>query len=149
VARDQNGAVISNAGTVTYSSGNPSVATIGSDGVVRATGAGTAQINASVTFGGITRGGGTNVTVQVAPASGTVTAPEFVFLPTTIDVQAGGVVTWSIGAIHHNVTFNSAGAPANIDELRNASDSRTFPSSGTFNYNCAFHAGMNGTVVVH
>ncbi|ANJ27808.1 chitinase N-terminal domain-containing protein [Agromyces aureus] len=54
-------------GTVAYSSSAPTVATVDSDGLVTAVGAGSAEITASVTLGG--------VTVTTAPLVVTVTAP--------------------------------------------------------------------------
>ncbi len=149
VAKDQYGTPITNIASTSFSSQNGSIATVGNDGTVSAAGAGVAQVTASVTAGGVTRSGATTVTVQVAPAAATVTAPSLSFLPGIADISVGGNVTWTIGAIHHNVTFGSPAAPAGIDELTNASASRTFPAKGIFDYSCAFHAGMNGTVRVH
>ena len=149
VAKDQYGTRITNIASTSFSSQNGSVATVGNDGTVSAAGAGVAQVTASVTAGGVTRSGATTVTVRVASAAATVTAPAFSFLPDIVDISVGGNVTWTIEAIHHNVTFGSPAAPAGIDELRNASASRTFPAKGIFDYSCAFHAGMTGTVRVH
>jgi plastocyanin len=89
------------------------------------------------------------VTAQVAPASGSVVAPGFAFSPASLDVQAGGVVTWTFASTPHDVAFTTAGAPAGIPELQNGSASRTFPSNGTFNYRCTIHPQMTGNVRVH
>ncbi|MEJ7758103.1 MAG: plastocyanin/azurin family copper-binding protein [Gemmatimonadaceae bacterium] len=149
VAKDQYGTPITNIASTSFSSQNGSVATVGNDGTVSAAGAGVAQVTASVTAGGVTKSGATTVTVKVAPTAATVRAPDFTFLPDIVDISVGGNVTWTIGAIHHNVTFDSPAAPASIDELRNASASRTFPAKGIFDYVCGFHAAMTGTVRVH
>jgi len=146
IARDQYGARVN--GAVEYSTANSSVATISGSSVIAA-GAGTVQITASITSGGITKTGTTAVTVVDAESAGNVTAPAFSFLPAIVDIAAGGVVTWTIGAIHHNVAFGSAGAPADVPELINASASRTFATPGVFTYACTFHQGMTGTVRVH
>jgi len=72
------------------------------------------------------------------------------FNPATVSITAAGMVTWTNNAgIDHNVTFNQAtGAPANVANFSTGSASRSFPTAGTFAYQCTLHAGMNGTVVV-
>jgi plastocyanin len=71
------------------------------------------------------------------------------FTPSSVDIAAGGVVTWTFGTTH-NVTFNPApGAPANIPDTPSGSVPVTFNTPGTFNYQCTIHAGMTGVVVVH
>lgn len=149
VAKDQDGATMDDIGSVTFSSTNEGVATVGPDGSVIAAGAGTAEITASVTVDDVTLSEGTTVTVEDAPASAAVTAPQFSFQPGTVDVSAGGAVTWTFGELPHTVTFISPGAPPSIDGLQDGSASRTFPTSGTFEYRCEFHSGMAGTVRVH
>jgi len=78
-----------------------------------------------------------------------VVAPAFEFQPGTVDVAAGGAVTWSFGSIHHTVSFTTAGAPESIPELQNGSASRTFANNGTFGYRCLIHPEMTGLVRVH
>jgi plastocyanin len=150
VAKDQNDAVMSNAGTPTFSSDDEAVATVGGDGTITAVAAGTALITASLTAGGVTKTGTTTVTAQVAPASAGVTTPALTFNPKDVDVQAGGVVTWTVGSTPHNVTYTpTAGAPANIPTFQDGSASSTFPTNGSFNYHCTIHPVMTGTVTVH
>jgi plastocyanin len=149
VAKDQDGGVMSGAGSPTFSSANDAVATVGTDGTVTAVGAGTAVITASVTAGGVSKSGTTTVSVEVAGASKSVIAPEFQFQPATVDVSAGGTVTWSFGGIHHTVTFTTAGAPEDVPVLQDGSATRTFPSNGIFGYRCAIHTSMSGLVRVH
>ena len=149
VAKDQDGAPLNDVGPATFSSADEAVATVGADGTIAAAGAGTAQITASVTAEGVTKTGTTTVTVEDAPASASVEAPEFSFEPGTVDVSAGGTVTWTAGELPHTVTFLSTGAPASIPGFANESVSRTFPTSGAFEYACEFHSGMSGTVRVH
>jgi plastocyanin len=149
VAKDQNGTTMTGVGSPTFSSDNSAVADVSDDGTITATGAGTAQVTSSLTAGGVTKTGTTTVSVQVAPATAAVSAPAFAFVPQLVDVSAGGVVTWTIGEIHHTVTFTTAGAPASIPETMNASVPRTFPGPGTFAYHCTIHPEMTGTVRVH
>jgi plastocyanin len=148
-ALDQNGDPVAGAGTPSFSSGNTAVADVGGDGTITAAGAGTAVITASVTADGVTKAGTSTVTVHAAPASAQVFAPQFAFQPATVDIHSGGGVTWTFGPIHHDVTFTSQGAPANIPELENGSALRTFPSNGTFDYLCSIHPTMRGSVRVH
>ena len=92
------------------------------------------------------------------PASSTaaVEAPgdANVFRPAQVEVARGGTVTWSFpGPRPHNVSFTTAGAPANIPTKPTntnppGSESRTFATAGTFPYDCTIHPGMSGTVVV-
>jgi plastocyanin len=153
VARDEDGDVISDPGTITYASGNTSIATVSSSGVVTAAGAGTTSVTASATYGGVTRNGSASITVNVAPATALVNAqlvgaqPSWV--PGTVDVSAGGQVTWTVGAVSHNIVFSSAGAPSSIPDWANGSQSATFPDAGTYAYVCTLHAGMQGSVRVH
>ncbi len=147
VAKDGDGAEV--AVSPTFTSDKVAVATVDGSGVVTAVGPGSATITASVTTGNVTKTATAAATVQAAGTSATVQAPQLAFSPSGFDVQAAGSVSWSIGAIHHNITFTTPGAPANIAELQNSSDSRTFPTSGTYSYMCAFHTGMSGTVRVH
>ena len=147
VGKDKGGAVL--AGTPTFLSGTTGVATVDAAGLVTAAGPGTAVITASLTVGGVTKSGTMTVGVQAAPALATVVAPAIVFSPGTVDVKAGGSVTWTVAAIHHTIQFSTPGAPADIDTLMNASMSRVFPANGTYAYHCSIHTTMKGTVRVH
>lgn len=71
------------------------------------------------------------------------------FSPNVLDITAGQTVTWSFGAVDHDVVFSAvAGAPANIGTTRNANVSRSFNTVGTFPYLCSLHAGMSGSIRV-
>ena len=73
----------------------------------------------------------------------------FAFSPTSVTITKGGTVTWNnTGSTVHNVTFTSSGAPAGIGNFSSGSNSRTFPTSGTYSYQCTNHSGMQGTVTV-
>ena len=148
VAKDQNGATMGS-GSATFSSSDEAVATVSGSGEVTAAGAGTAQITTSLTVGTVSKTAVTAITVQTAGNHASVTAPQFVFNPETVDVETGGSVTWSIGDVHHNVDFTTAGAPADIGELQNQSATRTFSTGGSFPYRCTIHTSMTGVVRVH
>jgi plastocyanin len=71
------------------------------------------------------------------------------FIPSAVILTRGGTVTWSnTSGVAHNVTFTTAGAPANIPNLLTGNATRTFPNAGTFGYRCTNHAGMEGEVTV-
>ena len=60
-------------------------------------------------------------------------------------------MTWSNeeAKATHNVTFASVtGAPANVPNFNSGNVSRTFPTAGTFSYQCTNHSGMTGLVTV-
>jgi plastocyanin len=89
-----------------------------------------------------------------AASGGDVTVQGFAFKPQTVEVKAGGKVTWTNqdGATH----TTTSGTPSAKDgkwegQLAGSggSFSFTFPTAGTFAYFCAIHgASMTGTVVV-
>ena len=149
VAKDQDGQAMSGLGSAAFSSDNTAIATVSDAGAVTAVAAGTATITASLTAGGVTRTGTTTITTRVAPATAAVTAPGLEFQPATVDVQAGGMVTWTFTSLQHNVTFTTGGAPADVPDLQDGSASRTFPTNGTFGYRCSIHPPMTGSVHVH
>lgn len=148
IGKDEDGQTLTG-GDLSFSTNAPGVAAVSPEGVVTAVGEGTAQITASLTMGGNTVTGTTQVTVAAAPASATVTSPQLVFSPKTVDIAAGGTVMWTMAAVQHDVDFTSAAAPADVPPIQNASASRTFPTSGRYPYRCTLHAGMTGEVRVH
>lgn len=149
VPKDQKGNPVTSAGSPSFSSDNSAVATVSNDGMVTVVAAGVAKIAARVTAGSVTKDGFATVTVAVAPASGAVVAPGLTYSPGTVDVAVGGTVSWTNAAIPHTVTFTTPGAPENILAFDNGSDSRSFPTHGTFPYHCLIHPQMSGVVRVH
>lgn len=90
-------------------------------------------------------------TASVAMSSGTdpYGAETNTFTPTSVTIARNGSVTWTNSTgVTHNVTFTTAGAPANIPNHTSGSNSRTFATAGTFAFNCSNHAGMSGSVAV-
>lgn len=148
--RDQNGVAMAGLPAAAFSSGNSSVATVNSSGVVTGVAAGTATITASLTSGGVTRTASATVTVtQTAPSTATVTALRSGFSPATATVAVGGTVTWTMGDDDHDVTWTAASPPGgSIPRTEEGSSaSRTFPTAGTYAYRCSRH-GERAEVVV-
>ncbi|MCX5780481.1 MAG: stalk domain-containing protein [Firmicutes bacterium] len=87
----------------------------------------------------ITYGGGK--TTQVIAIEG------LAFSPATLNVALGDTVTWvNHDSVAHTVIGDSCASP-NLDNGQ--SFSRTFSTSGTFNYHCSIHPFMQGVVIVH
>ena len=98
----------------------------------------------------MTKDGLATVTVAVAPASGAVVAPGFAFTPATVDVQAGGAVSWTFGAIDHTVTFTTAGAPGqHASALQRIRRPAPFRLTATSAITARFIPQMTGMVHVH
>ncbi|HSU14293.1 Ig-like domain-containing protein [Longimicrobium sp.] len=153
--RDQNGAAMSGLPAASFSTSNPAVATVSAAGVVTGVAAGTATITATVTSGGVAKTGSAAITVTTtAPppstSTATVTTPTIAFSPPLVTIQAGGSVTWRISGATHNVTFAGPGPTGgNVpDTSPGGSATRTFPTAGTYDYQCTRHNGMTGRVVV-
>lgn len=85
-----------------------------------------------------------------AAAGNTVQATaNLTFTPVSLSIKKGDTVTWNNSSgIGHNVTFQSG--PAFSQGLNDGSQiSRTFTTTGTFNYFCSIHGqSMHGTIVV-
>lgn len=85
------------------------------------------------------------------PAATVQATPSNTFTPSSVAITAGGTVTFDFGSVAHDVFFDNApqGAPANITApTANATMTLTFPTKGTYQYNCHIHPGMTGTVTV-
>jgi plastocyanin len=157
--RDQLGAAMGGLGAAQFATGSASIATVSAAGTVTGVAAGTATITATLVSGGVTRTATATVTVTTtAPpppppppgnSTASVTTVDDSFSPRTVTITAGGTVTWTISGSTHNVTFSGA-APTggNIPDTRSGSFTRTFPTAGSYNYQCTRHSGMTGQVVV-
>lgn len=149
-ALDTQGAPITSFPAPTFTSTAANIAEVDGSGSVLAIRAGASTVNVSVTMGSVTRTATVAVTVTgTLPSQASVsTQSGDVFTPNKVIVGIGGQVTWTFGITAHNVTFSTAGSPANINSTSSTSDSRTFSQAGNFSYNCTIHAGMNGQVLV-
>jgi len=89
-------------------------------------------------------------TAAAPPTSAAVDVKDNFFSPQTVDIQAGGTVTWTFaGAAAHTVTF-TGGPDSGTPQASGTFGPVTFTSAGTKNYFCKVHGGMTGTIrVVH
>jgi plastocyanin len=147
--KDQSGNVMSGLGAPSFSSDNQAVASVSAGGVVQAISEGSARITASLTAGPQTKTVVADISVTAAPAVATVSAPALVFEPVSVHVSAGGTVNWVMAAIPHTVDFTTAGAPAPIPAFSQGTQSRAFPTPGSYSYSCGIHPSMTGVVHVH
>jgi plastocyanin/mono/diheme cytochrome c family protein len=70
------------------------------------------------------------------------------YSPSSLTVLVGDVVTWTNGgAFQHTVTANDGSFESGLVDS-GASFSFTFSTAGTYNYHCAPHPWMTGTIVV-
>jgi len=148
-AKDQSGNAMSGL-QVTYVSANNQVATVTNAGVVTGVAVGSTDITATGVIGSVTKTANVTVSVSALSATATVNATTaFGFNPTSVTVAANGTVTWNFGSTTHNVTFDAATPTGgNIGGTTNSSASRTFPTPGTYPYQCTIHGGMTGEVKV-
>ena len=79
--------------------------------------------------------------------SGSVSIGSSSFSPSTITVKSGATVTWTNNANDvHTVTANNGSFNSgDLDYYKTYS--RTFTQAGTYQYHCAHHANMKGSVV--
>lgn len=85
----------------------------------------------------------------------TVTASEFKFSPTSIQVPLGQKVTFTLnntGVVEHDVTIQAAGFSLTAAAGKSATGDFTFDRAGTFDFFCSIpghkDAGMKGTLTV-
>jgi plastocyanin len=79
-------------------------------------------------------------------AGDAVTLRDNAFTPALLAVTPGTTVTWiwDDGSTQHNVVFDDAAS----DIQSEGTWTHTFTDPGTYDYVCALHGGMRGSVVV-
>jgi len=85
------------------------------------------------------------------PSGPVVTALQATFDPDRVDIAPGETVTWLFSDDIYNVTFTGGPVPpgGNIPSGGpGTSASRTFVSSGDYDYECTLHPGMRGRIRV-
>jgi plastocyanin len=116
---------------------------------------GTAVARSTVTYNGVTEIGEANITVVAPSDTGSVAATvSAVFTPQLRSVTLSGspaTVTWNFAAEPHTVTWDSqppGAAVADIPASSGAAVSRQFTIAGEYEYHCAIHTGMTGSLLV-
>jgi plastocyanin len=149
-ALDQDGSAMAGLPAATWTSSNTSVATVNATGIATGVAAGSATITASMISGAVTKTGTATITVTAIAGTATVTTPNKTFSPRIITVTPGSTVTWQFSGDTHNVTFGALKpAGGNIPDIQPGNAvSRTFATPGSYDYQCTWHGGMTGQVVV-
>jgi len=149
---DQAGRVLSGLQAASFSSSDPTVASVGVDGLVSGLQQGTATVSASLSADGTTESSTATITVTRAsqPGANLVTTVGVTFSPSSITIAESDSVIWSFEGAVHNVTFSGATpVGGNIpDQQTGAVVTRTFTAAGTYPYQCTIHSGMTGDVIV-
>ena len=86
------------------------------------------------------------------PAASQVCMTATSFNPATITVTAGTTVQWrNTSGVTHTVTSSARSAETFDQQVTSGSGgfSHQFGTTGTYQYFCKLHAGMNGTVIVN
>ena len=87
--------------------------------------------------------GGPVVTTDVTVGPGTT------FNPSAIQVSPGATVTWTWSEnAAHNINFASASIADEPNRSTGAYATAMPVAAGTYTYQCNFHSGMNGSVLV-
>ena len=150
---DQSGVPMAGLPAANFATSSAAIATVSSAGVVTATGAGTANITATITSGATTHSATATVLVT-APSPGGVTVTTTnnnTFSPAAAAIAVGGIVTWQFGNGTHNVTWNAGSQQppgGDIPDQSAGTQSRAFPTAGNYTYQCTRHNGMTGSVTV-
>src|SRR5205814_1567199 len=82
--------------------------------------------------------------------SGTTNPPPPAAVSRVSLITSGGMVNFTWSGVTHNVTFvNPPGSVASITDRSSGTVPVTFNTTGTYNYHCTIHPGMDGVVTVH
>lgn len=102
-------------------------------------------------FAACSKSGGYNTTTPpvISSTDAAVNIQNFAFYPSSVNIKAGGTVTWTnVDATAHTVT-DLKGAFDSGNIASNATFKQTFNTPGTYTYHCLIHSMMaNATVVV-
>ena len=142
--------------TVTLASSNPGHTQF--DSLTTTIAAGQSSVNMGVVFdtagtyvltvsatGYDTGADTTTVTGALVRMVGT---PSQAFVPQTITIPVGRVITWRNDDSVIHTTTSDTGAWDSGTRSPGQTYSRTFSTVGTFQYHCSIHPGMTGTIVV-
>ena len=140
----------------TFSSSDPSKVTVDSKtGTARGLSPGYSVITGTVGSGTQAISATQQLFVVSATSPSTVVASaSLAFSPSDVTIDAGSTVEWHFESVTHTVTFYdqlNVGLfhPVNIGPTSNAVVARTFPSRGTYTYQCSIHPAIIGTINVN
>src|SRR6185295_11872046 len=92
--------------------------------------------------------GATGSTGSTGSTSNAIDVDDNSYTPSNTTVAAGTTVTWTwVGGNQHSVTFSSGSSSGAAQST--GTFQRTFPTAGTFNYQCSVHgSAMSGKITV-
>ena len=81
-------------------------------------------------------------------ASNSVTVENMAFMPSTITVKVGDLVTWTNqDSVGHSATADDGSFDTGIIN-QGQSGTASFSKAGTYTYHCKVHPNMMGTIIV-
>ncbi len=92
--------------------------------------------------------GTTTGSTMTSPGANEVWMQNTTFVPATKTISVGTTITWTNKDSENHDVESSSGLFKSSNMGQNATYSYTLATAGTFNYKCAFHNGMNGTIIV-
>lgn len=123
--------------------------------VVAAVAIGQARISDTVRVNGVTMVGTSDVTVvESSPFGGVTATTGAIFTPQLTTITRGGAtgtVTWTFQGEPHTVTWDSQPPGAQVEDIPASSSTtvaRDFTVPGEYEYHCAIHTGMTGSLLV-
>ena len=150
--KDARGAVVPNLAAPRFASSDTTRAKVSAAGVVTGIAAGTTTIAVTqpTADGDVRASVPVTVTAAAFPIDVSVNVQDFQFAPGSVEVAAGGRVTWTWqGSSFHDVTGSGTSSFIRGPLQAQGTYVLTFSTPGTFSYLCTQHPFMTGTVVVH
>lgn len=148
--RDGKGNGLSGLGPPRFATSDAAIARVSDQGVVTGVAAGSATVTVAMTTPDGELRASVPVTVGSFASTAAVDVEDNQFTPGTVDIVAGGRVTWTWkGGASHDVRGTGAANPIAGPLQSQGTYVLAFPTPGRFTYICTQHAGMGGTIVVH
>ncbi|HVX40850.1 MAG TPA: Ig-like domain-containing protein [Gemmatimonadaceae bacterium] len=151
-AKDARGNAVGGLAAPSYVSSDTTKVRVSPSGLVSAVAAGTATVSVAESSpdGPLSASVAVTVASQSFPTSASVTVEDYDFAPDSVDILAGGTVTWTWkGAQPHSVTAATGGSGLGSQTQTSGTYSFKFSTPGKYDYFCSVHTYMTATVVVH
>lgn len=142
--------------TPTWATSDSSIVAVdAASGAITGVATGQADVQASVTVGGVTKVGTSHVSVVDASSTGEITGSATLFFsPQLRAVNINGApatISWTFQNVAHTVTWDSEPEDAAVTDIpatSNGSVAREFTVAGEYSYHCSIHPDMTGSILV-